>query len=122
MNNYNANGRTVYTCMVLPTSSLSPPPTPAYNNNPNGIGGDTGENDYALAVTAGINVSGSDVVKRKRGRPRKYALDGPMPLAAAATMTSTTLHGSSAAKSGDFSSLLPATTLFNRSIYSDKSY
>ncbi|KAI3735020.1 hypothetical protein L6452_14506 [Arctium lappa] len=44
--------------MVLPTSSPSPPPTPVYNN-PN-TGGDTGENDYALPVTAGINVSGSD--------------------------------------------------------------
>ncbi|XP_024958833.1 AT-hook motif nuclear-localized protein 10-like isoform X2 [Cynara cardunculus var. scolymus] len=53
-----------------------------------------------------MNVSGSDVVKRKRGRPRKYAPDGPVPLAA--PMTSTTLHGPSAPESGDFSSPLPS--------------
>ncbi|KAI3772981.1 hypothetical protein L6452_04177 [Arctium lappa] len=56
-------------------------------------------NDYVLSVTAGINVSGSDVVNRKRGRPIKYVLDGPMSLAAAATMPSTTLHSSSGTKS-----------------------
>lgn len=61
---YNADGTSVYT-------------------NPNGTGGgggaDTGEDNYALTVTAGINVSGNDAVKRKRGRPRKYVADGPMP-------------------------------------------
>lgn len=103
--NYNDDGTAAYTGTVLPTSSPSPSPTPAYNN-PNGTGGDTGENNYALPVTAGFNVSGSDVVKRKRGRPRKYAPDGPMP--PAATVTSTTLHGPSAAESGDFSSPLPS--------------
>ncbi|KAI3747646.1 hypothetical protein L6452_10199 [Arctium lappa] len=103
--NYNADGTAPYTGMILPASSPPPPPTPGYNNNPNGSGGDTGENNYALAVTAGMNVSSGDVVKRKRGRPRKYAADGAMPPAAAATMT---LHGPSAAESGDFSSPLPS--------------
>ena len=79
---YNADGTPSYTHMVQTTSSS---PTPDYNN-PNGIndgGGDSGENNHALAVTTGINVNGNDVVKRKRGRPRKYAPDGSTPPAAA---------------------------------------
>ncbi|KAJ9540953.1 hypothetical protein OSB04_027459 [Centaurea solstitialis] len=56
-------------------------PPPGYNN-PNGAGGG---NNYELPVTAaGVDVSGGDVVKRKRGRPRKYAPDGPTAAAAAA--------------------------------------
>lgn len=67
---YNADGTTAY------TSSAPPSPSAGYNN-PNGTGeGDSGENNYALTVTEGITVSGNDVVKRKRGRPRKYAPDG----------------------------------------------
>ncbi|XP_023767403.1 AT-hook motif nuclear-localized protein 10 [Lactuca sativa] len=97
---YNADGTPSYTHMVQPTSSS---PTPDYNN-PNGIndgGGDSGENNHALAVTTGINVNGNDVVKRKRGRPRKYAPDGSTPPAAA-------LHGPAAGQSGDFSSPAPS--------------
>lgn len=96
---YTDDETAAYTPMVPPTSSPSPSPTPAHNN-PNGTasgGGDSEENNYALAVTEAINVGGSDVVKRKRGRPRKYAPDGSMP--PAATM--------SAGQSDEFSSPAP---------------
>ncbi|KAI3808341.1 hypothetical protein L1987_24290 [Smallanthus sonchifolius] len=93
---YAADGTAEYTHMLPPTSSPPPSPTPAYNN-PNGTGvsggADSGESNYALVVTEGINVSGGDVVKRKRGRPRKNAADGSMPPAAV--------------QSGDFSSPAP---------------
>lgn len=47
-------------------STLYSSPTPAYNN-PNG------DDDSMAVVTAGIDGSGGVAVKRKRGRPRKYA-------------------------------------------------
>ncbi|KAK1439259.1 hypothetical protein QVD17_05075 [Tagetes erecta] len=58
----NTDGSTMYTSINRPTSS----PSPTYNN-PNG-------DDHSMAVvTAGIDASGGVAVKRKRGRPRKYA-------------------------------------------------
>ncbi|KAI3704467.1 hypothetical protein L1987_74687 [Smallanthus sonchifolius] len=82
---YAADGTAEYTHMLPPTSSPPPSPTPTYNN-PNGtrVNGeaDSGESNYALVVTAGIDVNGGDVVKRKRGRPRKNVADGSMALAA----------------------------------------
>ncbi|KAL4569104.1 hypothetical protein LXL04_024732 [Taraxacum kok-saghyz] len=71
---YSGDGASMYTSMSRPTSSPSPSPTPTYNN-PNGDGGGartSGENNL---VTAGMDASGGEVVKRKRGRPRKYAPD-----------------------------------------------
>lgn len=44
----------------------------------------------------GINVNGNAVVKRKRGRPRKYASD-------VSTAPTAALYGPEAAQSGDFS-------------------
>ncbi|XP_071735347.1 AT-hook motif nuclear-localized protein 10-like isoform X2 [Rutidosis leptorrhynchoides] len=70
---YNADGTTVFA-------------------NPNGTsaggGADTGENKYALTEMAGINMSGNDAVKRKRGRPRKYVADGVMPSAVTSAVNS----------------------------------
>ncbi|KAK9071487.1 hypothetical protein SSX86_010056 [Deinandra increscens subsp. villosa] len=96
---YSADETAAYTPPAPPPASPSPSPTPAYSN-PNGTGAggaDSGESNYALAVTEGIDISRSDVVKRKRGRPRKNAIDGSTPPAAAA-----------AGQSGEFSSPAPS--------------
>ena len=72
---YSGDGASMYTSMSRPTSSPSPSPTPSYNN-PDGAGGGartSGENNSMALVTAGMDASGGEVVKRKRGRPRKYA-------------------------------------------------
>lgn len=74
---YSGDGTSMYASMNRPTSSPSPTPTPTYNN-PNSAGGGartSGENNSMALVTAGMDSSGSEVVKRKRGRPRKYPLD-----------------------------------------------
>ncbi|KAI7753618.1 hypothetical protein M8C21_000679, partial [Ambrosia artemisiifolia] len=78
---YTTDETPAYTPMLPPTSS------PYNNNNPNcdGVSLGDGESDYALTA-AGIDVSGGDVVKRKRGRPRKNPTDGcDGPLAMVAT-------------------------------------
>ncbi|KAL4577805.1 hypothetical protein LXL04_013919 [Taraxacum kok-saghyz] len=108
---YDADGTPSYTHMVPPTSSTLPSPMPANYSNPNGTnggggGGESEENNYALALTTEINVNGSDAVKRKRGRPRKYVLDGSSPPAVA--MTSAAVHGPAAGQSGDISSPAPS--------------
>lgn len=71
---YTSDGTPMYTSMSRPTSSPSPSPTPPYNN-PNGA---AGENNSMAVVTSGIDATGGEVVKRKRGRPRKYASDVSM--------------------------------------------
>ncbi|XP_024973596.1 AT-hook motif nuclear-localized protein 10-like [Cynara cardunculus var. scolymus] len=74
---YTADGTATYISMSRPASSSSPSPTPTYNN-PNGAGAggrNTGENNSIAMVTAGMDAYGGEVVKRKRGRPRKYAPD-----------------------------------------------
>ncbi|KAJ0770821.1 putative AT-hook motif nuclear-localized protein [Helianthus annuus] len=75
---YAPDGTVAYTNLLPPASSR----TTAYNQQDNGGtrggGVDPGDSNYAL-VTAGI-----DVVKRRRGRPRKNPIDGSRPLAAAA--------------------------------------
>lgn len=74
---YSGDGASIYTSMSRPTLSPSPSPTPTYNN-PNGAGGGVrtpGESNSMALVTAGMDTTGGEVVKRKRGRPRKYASD-----------------------------------------------
>lgn len=74
---YSGDGASMYTSISRPTSSPSPSPTPTYNN-PNGSGGGariSGENHSMALVTVGLDTSGGEAVKRKRGRPRKYAPD-----------------------------------------------
>ncbi|KAJ0907864.1 putative AT-hook motif nuclear-localized protein [Helianthus annuus] len=77
---YAPDGTVAYTNLLPPASSR----TTAYNQQDNLNGGtrgggvDPGDSNYAL-VTAG-----TDVVKRRRGRPRKNPIDGSRPLAAAA--------------------------------------
>lgn len=70
---YSTDGAALYTPIIAPQASSSPLPTPTYQ---------PGGSDALGVVQPGISAGGSGgvggemVVKRRRGRPRKYAPDG----------------------------------------------
>ncbi|KAK3013656.1 hypothetical protein RJ639_008527 [Escallonia herrerae] len=85
---FGADGAAVYQPIGPPPNS-SPSPTPTYQHASTaaggGGGGDGAVQPAAMAGQMSVN-PGAGEVKRKRGRPRKYGLDGPVksPAAAAA--------------------------------------
>ncbi|KAK3034193.1 hypothetical protein RJ639_034333 [Escallonia herrerae] len=87
---FGADGAAVYQPIVThPNSSPSPTPTYQPAGTAGGVGG--GGNGSAVPPTAmagqmSVN-PGTGEVKRKRGRPRKYGLDGPVKSPAAAGQT-----------------------------------
>ncbi|KAL6959787.1 hypothetical protein U1Q18_039942 [Sarracenia purpurea var. burkii] len=70
---FGADGTAVYKPFMPPTSSHSASATaaPSYQTGGN-------ESPSAAAAPPGMNSGAGQQTKRKRGRPRKYSLDGPM--------------------------------------------
>ncbi|KAI3813686.1 hypothetical protein L1987_18415 [Smallanthus sonchifolius] len=79
---YNTDGSAMYNSMSRPTASPSPPPT--CGNPKGGVGGGrhAGKDNSMAVVAAEIDGSGGVAVKRKRGRPRRYATDASISPAA----------------------------------------
>ncbi|KAI4317058.1 hypothetical protein L6164_024968 [Bauhinia variegata] len=73
---YGSDGTAVY----KPVSAPSPSPLQTYQSSVTGSGGEGGST-VSQAQPQGSNVNmGSEPLKRKRGRPRKYGPDGSMAL------------------------------------------
>ncbi|CAK9141231.1 unnamed protein product [Ilex paraguariensis] len=78
---YSGDGSAMYKPMVS-----SPSPTPTYQLTVSGVGGDGSAVAAAVAAPQpSINTSAGESMKRKRGRPRKYAPDGSMALTVKST-------------------------------------
>ncbi|XP_022999728.1 AT-hook motif nuclear-localized protein 10-like [Cucurbita maxima] len=86
---FSADGTAVYkpvTVTPTPTPTPTPSTLPSYQSSMAGVSGNAGKEGSAgggsiLPHDLNINSVGSEQIKRKRGRPRKYGPDGSMALA-----------------------------------------
>ena len=81
---------------VSPTTVVTPPPPPAPTP------ASTTVNPGPAAVPPPLSSAGSDLTKKKRGRPRKYAPDGSLNPRASRPTLSPTPISSSIPFSGDY--------------------